>query len=284
MAIKLESTATPWVRTREPLLWMTGYGHETRHDRSYLYDSRKRTDRPHVVLQLTLAGTGFYTNRRGRALLPRGKAFIDIIPGPFSYGYATESTGPYELLFLSTGGEAAERLFRQIVRQFGNVLDLGHASPTATLMFDIIRWAQQRTLGDRYTVSARLYELLMSIFSTQTRSRVAADSGLSSAIQMIHQRASSLDFTVSELADAIGCSREHLARRFAAAMGVSPSEYLTQHRLNRVARELRSGDDKLEAIARRCGFSGANYLCRAFRKRFGVTPADFRTRPGLAAW
>ncbi len=281
------ATTSAWLRTQEPLLWLGGVGHEFR-DATYRYDARLRSDQPHVVMQLTLAGTGFYESpRRERTLLRTGSAFFDIIPGPFRYGHAgeidkgTDVQRTYELVFVSTRGPVATRWARRIIRAFGNVLHFGDNSP-APLMLDLVRRHESNALGDRYVMSGLLYQLYMTIFSTLSASRVATEPRVGRALALITGRATDPSFNVMALADALDCSREYLTRRFRAATGVSPSDYLAQHRVRLAAAALRSGDDKLEAIARRSGFSNANYFCRVFRKQVGVTPATFRARPWMA--
>ena len=83
-----------------------------------------------------------------------------------------------------------------------------------------------------------------------------------------------------QIARELDCSREHLTRQFKVATGVSPSDYLLQHRLRIAARELRherrqAGTDRATC----CGFSGANYFCRAFHRYQGLTPRQFRSQP-----
>jgi len=282
------NSASPWVRTREPLFWLTGVGHEFR-DARYGYDARLRSDQPHVVLQLTLAGTGFYESRkRERTLLRRGSAFLDIIPGPFRYGHAadvekgTDVQRTYELVFVSARGPVAMRWARRIIRSFGHTLHFGETNPVSTFMLDLFRRDERDTLGDRYQVSSLLYQLYMSIFSTLSASRVATEQRIGRALVMISQRAPDGSFNVNALSRELDCSREYLTRRFRATTGVSPSDYLAQQRIRLAATALRAGDEKLETIARQSGFSNANYLCRVFRKHAGVTPAAFRARPWLS--
>lgn len=269
------------LRTDEPLLWLDGAGHETRGDRSYFHDSRQRPDSPHVVLQLTLAGEGFFADARGRTLLPAGKAWLGVIPGDFDYGYSA-SPRAYELVFVSLRGEASFQWSRRIVEQFGNVLDVGRHGETAAHMLAIAHGLENRSLPDRYLMSARLYELLMTLLSALNRSRVNTVPRIAEALGLVHARAADRSFGVAALAAALDVSREHLTRQFRAAMGVSPSDYLMQHRLRLAVRTMRSGSDKLESIARRSGFSGANYFCRVFRLHMGLTPAEYRSRPWMA--
>jgi AraC-like DNA-binding protein len=100
-------------------------------------------------------------------------------------------------------------------------------------------------------------------------------------VARIKARATYPGFDVTKLADELNCSREHLTRQFVSIIGVSPGEFLSQRRIRLAAAALRSTDAKLDAVARLAGFRSANYLCRSFRQRVGVTPAVFRRQPWL---
>jgi AraC-like DNA-binding protein len=272
-----------WVRTSEPLIWFGGAGHETRSGPDYFFDCRKRFDEPHVVIQLTLGGRGVYENSRGlRTPLPTGSAFIDAIPGKFCYGYPADATEPYELVYLSVVGAVAQWWRKRLAGEFGNILHFGLENPIAPQMLSIVHQHTEGTMGDRYLVSAQLYQLLMTMLSWLKQTRMHTTPLMTKALIMIAEQGHHADFQIEMLSSQLDCSREHLSRQFRVATGVSPSGYLIQHRLRLAAREIRATGDKLELIARRTGFSCANYLCRAFRQRFGITPAQFRARPQMA--
>lgn len=83
-------------------------------------------------------------------------------------------------------------------------------------------------------------------------------------------------YGVDDLADALGVSKCHLVRTFSAEMGTSPGKYLTRTRLEAAKLLLLEREYNLEMIANLCGFSGANYLCRVFRREEGVSPVVWR--------
>lgn len=283
MAKHPSHSSSLWARTREPLLWLGGSGHERRTNPSYYWDCRKRSDHPHVVLQLTLRGTGFYERNGVRHLLPPGTAFFDRIPGDFSYGYPSGFTDVYEQVFVSATGPEAERLARRITRDSGPVLALGMSSPLPAMMLSIAHQQGAGTLLDRYHVSGMLYQLFMAVQSALKAGQMQRSQIVNQAIRLIADCSQDHRFTIQHLAAVLDCSREHLSRRFKDAAGVSVGEYLIQHRLDRAATLLRKEEIKLEAIAQRSGFASANYLCRAFRMRYGITPAQFRKTPWLVA-
>lgn len=83
-------------------------------------------------------------------------------------------------------------------------------------------------------------------------------------------------YGVEELSEQLGVSKSHLVRVFTAEMGVGPGKYLTQTRIEAAKRLLTEREHNLETIAALCGFSGANYLCRVFKRETGMTPTAWR--------
>jgi AraC-like DNA-binding protein len=271
--------STPWIRTGEPLLWLNSAGHQiiNRND-GYSFDCRGRPD-PHLALQLTIRGAGFYERDGKRVLLEAGMAFVDVMPGDFRYGYPIDATEDYEQVWCDMHGPTATALWEHIMTTYGHIVSLGAKNPVTPLMLAIAHEHSHRLHYDRYLLSSQLYHLLMTLIATLSASRLANAPLTARAMNAIHKRGLEAECTVEDIAEEIGCSREHLTRVFSSATGVTPADYLLQHRLSEAARQLRVSGEKLDAIARRCGFSGANYFCRAFRKHTGVTPNEYRQRP-----
>ena len=80
------------------------------------------------------------------------------------------------------------------------------------------------------------------------------------------------------LARRAGMSPSHLQRAFKHLTGESPTAYATRLRVTLVATELLRSDGSLLRIARRSGFASVEVLIRNFRRQFGCTPAQYRTR------
>lgn len=95
------------------------------------------------------------------------------------------------------------------------------------------------------------------------------------AVQAIRQNYMAL-YGVEELSEQLGVSKSHLVRVFGEEMGLTPGRYLMQVRLDAVKALLLQNEYNLDTIAGLCGFSGANYLCRVFKKELGVSPAAWR--------
>ena len=88
---------------------------------------------------------------------------------------------------------------------------------------------------------------------------------------------------MEELSERLGVSKSHLVRAFTEALGVSPGRYLTSVRIEAAMRLLLHREYTLDVIASLCGFSGANYLCRVFKKTTGRSPTQWRAMAGRSA-
>lgn len=79
-----------------------------------------------------------------------------------------------------------------------------------------------------------------------------------------------------DIAGAACRSPSHLARIFAAEVGMPPHRYLVSIRLNRARHLLAHTRHPIAEIALDCGFTHQEHLTRMFRRHFGTTPAAYR--------
>jgi AraC-like DNA-binding protein len=83
-------------------------------------------------------------------------------------------------------------------------------------------------------------------------------------------------WTVDRLAAEVGLSRSAFAQRFTSLLGQPPMQYLARWRLRAAARELRSGNSPLAALAGKVGYESEAAFSRAFKREFGLPPASWR--------
>lgn len=82
--------------------------------------------------------------------------------------------------------------------------------------------------------------------------------------------------TVEKMACRCGYSASHFMRWFKEMTGVGFNAYLIEYRLNRAAHELRAGNQTILSIAEKSGFDNLSNFNRLFKKKFGITPSQFR--------
>jgi transcriptional regulator GlxA family with amidase domain len=83
---------------------------------------------------------------------------------------------------------------------------------------------------------------------------------------------------VESLAKRTSLCPRHFSRLFKQLYDVSPAAYVEQLRLNEARRRLLSSRNSVTTVAASVGFKSADAFRRAFERRFGVTPRDFRAK------
>ena len=82
--------------------------------------------------------------------------------------------------------------------------------------------------------------------------------------------------TIEEMANLCEFSQSHFMKFFKNNMDISFIEYLNNYRLTMASRLLISSTSSIIAIAMESGFDNLSYFNRLFKKKFGMTPSNFR--------
>lgn len=77
-----------------------------------------------------------------------------------------------------------------------------------------------------------------------------------------------------------GVAERTFKRRFRAATGMSPIEYVHTLRLEAAKQLLEAGDETAESIALEVGYEDAAFFRRLFRRHVQLTPSEYRKRFG----
>ncbi|CAH0120668.1 HTH-type transcriptional activator RhaR [Paenibacillus sp. CECT 9249] len=82
--------------------------------------------------------------------------------------------------------------------------------------------------------------------------------------------------SLTALADKYYINAAYLSDLFHRQTGITYSQYLFDIRMRHAGRLLRNGDLRIHDIASLVGFTNTGYFCTAFKKQFGVSPAEYR--------
>jgi len=84
--------------------------------------------------------------------------------------------------------------------------------------------------------------------------------------------------SVADAARVAAMSERNYLRRFKLTIGMTPSEYLLQKRLDMICQLLTKTTLPVDKIARRCGMGNGDRLGKIFRKRFALSPTEYRNQ------
>ena len=129
-------------------------------------------------------------------------------------------------------------------------------------------WSRKRT-------AHLLEEFLHLAWQSHIKPVKVTDSAMLEAARLLRERAGAA-FSMEEISSAFYLSAVQFTRRFRAAHGCNPIEFLTQIRLEMAQRLLIETSLSLDEIAFRCGWSSGTYLSHVFNRRLATTPGNFR--------
>jgi AraC family transcriptional regulator len=93
------------------------------------------------------------------------------------------------------------------------------------------------------------------------------------------------DLPVERLSQAANFSKFHFPRQFSSYAGISVSQYIRTMRFRRASyRLVFEPHTQIIEIALEAGFENPESFSRAFKRSFGQTPSQFRSRPARKPW
>ncbi|MFD1696685.1 helix-turn-helix transcriptional regulator [Roseibium aestuarii] len=161
-------------------------------------------------------------------------------------------------------------------------LHLSEAPDLASVIHPLIEEATRARCGG-LAAFLRLCEVVLIRLLRHCLERAGAGIGLlaglahprlAPALVAIHDRPERA-WNLEDLAEVAGMSRTQFAVTFREVLGVPPGGYLADWRLALARLALQEGE-VVRKVARSCGFSSTASFSRAFTRRYGLTPSQFR--------
>lgn len=99
---------------------------------------------------------------------------------------------------------------------------------------------------------------------------------LQNATRVVEEHMHEADFNVELLAAALCMSRSTLYLKLKVLADQTPQVFIRSLRLERAARLLREGEGGIGDVAAKVGFLEPTHFSRSFKKRFGLSPTQYR--------
>ena len=116
-----------------------------------------------------------------------------------------------------------------------------------------------------------------SQFSAHLAAQIASEGPIQAVQHWILDHLS-LDLTLTALAERAAMSVRNFTRVFQAETGATPADFVEMARVDAARRLLEDTDTPLKRVASWCGFASPDTMRRAFIRRIGAGPSDYRER------
>ncbi|MBO5853082.1 MAG: PocR ligand-binding domain-containing protein [Clostridia bacterium] len=123
------------------------------------------------------------------------------------------------------------------------------------------------------------YILIMRVIAeyvTQTNSSFDAGESQAELVMKYIKQNYASKITLDILANKFSCSQSMLVKCFKKEFGTTIMSALMDIRLKKAAEHLKNGRLSVKEVAAECGFSEQNYFSKAFSKKYGCSPSEYR--------
>lgn len=256
-------------------------GCETRKDpAAYRWDGLHRgadPRHPRIVFQATLTGTGCFERGSQRWMVGPETAFLAILPSRHRYYLPAEVPEWSFFWFTFTHPYVVRRLSR-LAGRHPPVFPLPAESSFAAQCLAFFERNCQGRFADPFAEEGALLDWMLDLERhrhdlAHPRDRREA---MLREVRRFVQDHLTRSFGIEEIARELHLSRSHFSHRFRAATGLAPAAYVLDIRLAEVCRCLRETAAPLKDLASQTGFADANHLCKAFRRRYHLSPGAYR--------
>jgi transcriptional regulator GlxA family with amidase domain len=221
-----------------------------------------------------------------RRRAPKARRYGSVCTGAFFLGAAGLLDGLQATTHWQHATELAERfptanvIPDQIYIQDGALYTSAGVTAGIDLALKLIEDDHGRDLA--LMVARRLVVFLkrpggQSQFSAHLAAQVAEE-GRIQAVQHWILDHLSLDLTLASLAARAAMSVRNFTRVFQSETGITPADFVEMARVDAARRLLEDSETPLQRVASRCGFSSPDTMRRAFLRRIGIGPNDYRER------
>jgi transcriptional regulator GlxA family with amidase domain len=233
---------------------------------------------------LAYSSEDFHTWLRRRA--PKARRYGSVCTGAFFLGAAGLLDGLNATTHWQHAAELAERfpaanvMPDQIYVEDGSLYTGAGVTAGIDLALKLIEDDHGRDLA--LMVARRLVVFLkrpggQSQFSAHLAAQIANEGRIQSVQHWILDHLP-LDLTLTSLAGRAAMSVRNFSRVFQDETGITPADFVEMARVDSARRLLEESDTPLQRVASRCGFTSPDTMRRAFLRRIGTGPSDYRQR------
>lgn len=232
----------------------------------------------HCVFQYTLSGLGYLSD---------GARKVEVVPGTgFLCSYKKSGTRywsasdshitPWEFVYVEFDGGNAYDVMAELVEKFGPLYTLPPDLPLIATLIEAAAEPVTTRIASPLEITSIVNQLLATLCESKTLLALPNTHFLvAEAFRLLSQH-SDRCFSVTELADMLMVSREHLTRLFRETLSITPRECILREKIKQACSLLKATNLNSDEIAARLGYKSTQRFVRHFKEAVGARPSQYR--------
>lgn len=216
---------------------------------------------------------GVYTDKKGNSFCAEGKTIVCLPQGSEYTCLNADCTETYDDAILLEFNIVKNGVIYTLADSPFIVNDINISAVYE--LYNKALSGSESALPSPLTIKSVVFELLLQISSRKIQKYKKDFKVISKGIEMLEENPLSKT-SIEEIAAACNVTPCYFRRMFKEYSSKSPLEYRMELKLGMAKRMLENGDSTLEYIAEALGFESTSYFCRIFKKKFGITPGQYR--------
>lgn len=224
------------------------------------------------LLLITVQGRGVLRLGNKEYSLTAGS--VALIPRGVPCSYFTPKDSLWEFYWMHPTGSAAKNFLDTVSKRGEFIAEFEPGYGYQQRMETLLTLCAKHEPDFEWRVSEKVSELLHRM-AVSLLEKPSPRTLSSRAITYMEQHFRE-PVTLDEIAQSLFVSTAHFIRAFKKETGITPHQYLTEHRLLFAAQLLEYSDSRVEEVAAQVGFSSSSLFISNFRRRYGCTPLQYR--------
>lgn len=233
--------------------------------------------RDHYLMHYVLSGRGTVRIAGKTHAVTRGGAFT-FFPRE-RHWYQADSEHPWKYAWVGfTGTRAGVLLGRAGITGASPVYQSAYSPDIADHLAKMRHALSERANGFELRTEGLMYLLFSSLMPAERGvKRSKDDSSVAAAMKFIDTNFQR-DISAAQTAEYVGLERSYFSTLFSRTVSMSVKDYIMSRRIEKAKQFLVSMDLTVSEIATSVGYQDYFTFAKAFKKRTGVTPSEYKER------
>ena len=226
-------------------------------------------------IEYIVEGKGTVTENNHTFQVKAGDVFI-LHPGQY-HDYYPDPEAPWHRLWIQISGFGVPEVLRMYgLSKVNHIPDFDISEDIAKIR-TVIKYETDTEVIDRYGPGL-MCELCYLISQELQRRNYKQQPSLALQIRTAIDSVPNGNITLEQLTQEFNITKQHIIRLFKQEYGITPHEYIMDHRIGIAQSLLKRTNLTVQEIATKLNFCDSAYFSEFFRKRVGITPLEFRKK------